>query len=178
VNLKPTTVIVALLAGCGAGATTTNGFNTGPGQSVVAAGVTTVTFSSLGGGFHGSPPSGAACDPAQWTYTIGLDNRTLAAKTCKVTGDAADPASYFLDDEPYILTDAQWTAVDGAVAGVTVSGKTTCGADADQRELTVASADGSLTYGDDFYACQTSAHQHFVTTDSLGQLQLVLEGIL
>jgi hypothetical protein len=175
-NLKPATVIVALLAGCGSGAAT--GFNTRPGESVVANGGTTVTFSSLGGGFHGSPPSGAACDPAQWTYTIGLDHRTLTAKTCKVTGDTADPASYFLDDEPYTLTDAQWAAVAGAVAGVTVSAKTTCGADADQRELTVASADGSLTYGDDFYACQTSAHQYSATNDSLTQLEQVLEGIL
>ena len=41
-----------------------------------------------------------------------------------MAGDATDPARYFLDDEPYTLTDAQWTTV----AGVTVSGRTTCGA--------------------------------------------------
>ena len=183
-NLKPTpvilAVILAVLAGCGSSATTTtnpDGFNTTPGQSVVAAGITTVTFSSLGGGFHGVPPSGAACDPAQWTYNIGLEYRTLQAKTCKVTGDAADPASYFLDDEPFTLPDAQWTSIDAAVAGVKVSGKTNCGADADHRELTVVSADGSLTYGDDFYACQAT-YQHFVTFDSLSNLEQVLEGIV
>jgi hypothetical protein len=179
-NLKPMPVLLALLAGCGSCSTpTTNpdGFNTTPGQTVVAGGITTVIFTSLGGGFHGVPPSGAACDPAQWTYNIGLEYRTLQAKTCKVTGDAADPASYFLDDEPFTLSDAQWMAIDAAVAGVKVSGKTSCGADADQRELTVVSTAGSLTYGDDFYACQT-IHQHFVTFDSLSNLEQVLEGIV
>jgi hypothetical protein len=167
--------IVLLLGGCGTGGSS-DGFNTLPGSSVLVAGVTSVKLTSLGGGLHAFPPAGAACDPAQWTYTVGFADQTLASTTCLVTGDASDPASYVPGGGPITLTPDQWSAVHDAVAAVTVSGKTNCGADADSRNLTVVKASDSFVYGDDFYAC-LGKYSAFVSFDRLNDLQQVLQSI-
>ena len=167
--------VVFALAGCGAGSTG-NGFSTTPGSSVLPAGVDLVTFTSLGGGLHPSPPSGAACDPYKWTYAVSFTDQTLSSMTCNQTGDFTDPTTYVPNDELLSLDGPEWTSVESAMAAVRVSDKTTCGADAEQRELTVKTAKDSLTYGDDFFACDTS-YTYFVTSDSLANLQMVLSAI-
>lgn len=150
--------------------------NTDPGGSVLTANVTQVTYSSLGGGFRAGPPPGAACDPGQWSYVIAFAAQTLVSTTCSVTGPYDDPASFVPNAEQITLDDTQWQAVKAAIAAVTVSDKTTCGADAGQRQLEVDSTTGSVTYGDDFYACEPN-YPYFVTTESLDNLWMVLSAI-
>jgi hypothetical protein len=166
--------VVFVLAGCGSGSTE-NGFSTTPGRSVLFAGVDLVTFTSLGGGLHPNPPPGAACDPYKWTYAVSFTDQTRSSMTCS-TSDFTDPTTYVPNNELVSLDGSAWSTVKSAIAAVTVSNKTTCGADADQRELTVATATGSLEYGDDFYACDTS-YTSFVDSNSLDNLQTALSAI-
>jgi hypothetical protein len=162
------------LAGCGSEGLG-NG-KTNPGGSVLTAAVTQVTFSSLGGGFGPAAPTGAACDPGKWSYMIAFSAQTRASTTCTVNGSYDDPASFVPNAEQITFDDTQWQAVKAAIAAVTVSDKTSCGADLEQRELVVESTTGSVTYGDDFYACLQN-YQSFVTTTSLDNLSTVLSAI-
>ena len=173
VNLRRLAVVF-VLAGCGSGSTE-NGFNTSPGSSVLVAGVELVTFTSLGGGLHPAPPPGAACDPYKWTYAVSFTDKTRSSMTC-ATSDFTDPTTYVPNNELISLDGSDWTTVESAIAAVTVSDKTTCGADADQRELTVKAAMGSLTYGDDFYACY-KGYTSFVDSGRLDNLQAALGAI-
>ena len=158
--------VAVLLAGCG----------TDSGGSVLTANVTQVTYASLGGGFGPAPTAGAPCDPGKWSYVISFAARTLASTTCTVDGPYDDPASFVPNAEQITLDDTQWQSVKAAIAAVTVSNKTSCGADAGQRQLEVDSTTGSVTYGDDFYACEPNYPQ-FVTTQSLDNLWAVLSAI-
>ena len=159
------------LAGCNSAAMT-GGFATTPGDSVLVGGVTRVTLTSLGGGFHGNPPSGAACDPSKWEYTVNFGDQTQFSNTCSVTGDGTAPTDY-VPDMLLVSLDTQWPTVEGAIAAVTVSGKRLCGADADHWTFTVARGDATQLYGDDFFGCQTT-YSEFVTRDSLASLLTVL----
>jgi len=164
-----------LLAGCESGAPS-NSFSTAPGSSVLVGDVTQVTFTSRGGGLHGNPPPGAACDPSQWSYTIGFADQTLSSITCTLTGDWTLAADYMPVTLLISLDAPQWQTVRAALGAVTVSSQRDCGADADTRDLTVARGEASLTYGDDFYGCLPS-YPVFVTFDSLNNLWSVLSAI-
>lgn len=164
------------LAGCGSSDALPDGFRTKTGSSIVFPSLTKVTFVSTGGGFHGVPPQGAPCDPAVWSYAISFTDQSLSSSTCSMQGTANVPESYVPSTETVTLTASQWATIDAAIIAVTVSGRTSCGADADDRHLTVESATGSLTYGDDFYACQTT-YPSFVTFESLNGLETALEAI-
>lgn len=168
-------VLVFLAAGCESAAPS-NSFSTAPGSSVLVGDVTQVTLTSRGGGFHGSPPSGAACDPAQWSYTVGFGDQTLSSITCSVTGDGTLPGDYLPITTLISPDPVQWQTVRAAIEGVTVSSQRTCGADADTRDLTVVRGEASLIYGDDFYGCVTS-YSAFVTSASLGNLWSVVSAI-
>ena len=167
-------VAAVLLGGCGSEGLVHG--NTDPGGSVLTANVTQVIYSSLGGGFGPPPTSGAACDPGKWSYVISFGAQTLVSTTCSVTGPYDDPASFVPNAEQITLDDTQWQAVKSAIAAVTVSNNTTCGADAGQRQLEVDSTTGSVTYGDDFYACERN-YPYFVTTESLDNLWTVFSAI-
>ena len=167
-------VLAVLLAGCGSQGLVHG--NTDPGGSVLTANVTQVTYSSLGGGLPEPHPSGAACDPQEWSYELSFSAQTRASTTCTVNGSYDDPASFVPNAEQITLDDTQWQAVKAAIAAVTVSDRTECGADLEQRQLVVDSTTGSVTYGDDFYACQPN-YPHFVTTASLDNLWTVLSAI-
>jgi hypothetical protein len=169
-------VMAVLLAGCGSDGLVQG--NTTPGDSVLTANVTQVTYTSLGGGLGPGPrpPAGAACDPGQWSYVISFAAQTRASTTCTVNGSSDDPASFVPNAEEITLDDGQWQAVKAAIAAVTVSDRTVCGADLWRRHLVVDSPAGSVTYGDDFYACQPD-YPYFVTTESLNNLSAVLAAI-
>ena len=158
-------------AGCDS-TTMTGGFATVPGDSVLVGDVTRVTFTSLGGGFHGNPPSSAACDPSKWEYIINFGDQTQFSGTCSVTGDGSEPTDY-VPDMLLVSLDTQWPTVEGAIAAVAVSSNRTCGADADSWTVTVARGDASQLYRDDFYGCDTG-YSEFVTHDSLASLWTVL----
>ena len=166
-------VAAVLLAGCGSEGLVHG--NTDPGDSVLTANVTQVTYSSLGGGFR-PLPSGAACDPGKWSYAISFAAQSCASITCTVNGSYDDPAGYVPHAEQIAFDETQWQMVKAAIAAVTVSSETRCGADLDQRQLLVESTTGSVMYGDDFYACQPN-YPYFVTTASLDNLGTVLSAI-
>jgi hypothetical protein len=168
-------LLPVLLAGCGSEGLVHG--NTDPGGSVLTANVTQVTYSSLGGGFGPGPsPAGAACDPGKWSYVISFGVETRASTSCTVVGPYDDPASFVPNAEQITLDESQWQAVKAAIAAVTVSNKTGCGADLEQRQLVVDSTTGSETYGDDFYACEAN-YPYFVATASLDNLWAVLSAI-
>jgi hypothetical protein len=167
--------LVFLVAGCESAAPT-DSFSTAPGSSVLVGDVTQVTFTSRGGGYHGNPPAGAACDPAQWSYTIGFADQTLSSITCTLAGDWTVAANYTSVTRMISLDPVQWQTVRAAIEAVTVSSQRTCGADADTRDFTVVRGEASLTYGDDFYGCVTS-YSAFVTSASLGNLWSVVSAI-
>jgi hypothetical protein len=172
--------IVLLVAGCGSGSigggTDPNGFNTAKGSSVLVAGVTQVTLTSTGGGFVGGPPAGAACDPQKYVYTVNFADESLAAQTCSVNGDWSDPASFVVFDGVIPLDASQWSTVEAAIAAVTVTDNSKCGADAASRNLVVAKPAASITYGDDFYGC-LKQYDHYVSSDDLYTLESALGGI-
>lgn len=167
-------VVAGVLAGCGSEGLSHGG--TTPGGSVLTAAVTQVKFSSLGGGLPPAPPSGAACDPGQWSYVIAFAAETRASTSCTVTGSYDDPSSFVPVAEQITFDQTQWQTVKAAIAAVIVSDKTTCGADLEQRQLVIESGTGGVTYGDDFYACVPS-YPYFVTTESLNNLRTVLSAI-
>lgn len=169
-------VFAAGLTGCGSSDASPDGFHTKAGSSIVFPSLTKVTFVSTGGGFRGVPPQGAPCDPAVWSYTISVTDQSLSSSTCSMLGTTDVPESYVPSAETVTLTASQWATVDAAITAVTVSDRTSCGADADDRHLTVESATGALTYGDDFYACQTT-YPYFVTFESLNGLETALRAI-
>jgi hypothetical protein len=169
-------VVIAFAgAGCGGGSSSGDDFATTPGTSVLTSAVRTVILTSLGGGFHGGPPAGAACDPSQWSYLLSPEAKRLAFSGCRIQGDASLPESYVtaLDNLP--LDGPQLETLTAAVHAVTVSAGRQCGADADQRELRVESAGAALTYGDDFYGCLMDYDQ-FVAFDGLNNLTTVFAG--
>jgi len=171
--------IALLLGGCGSGSiggTDPNGFNTAKGSSVLVAGVTQVTLTSTGGGLEAPRPAGAACDPGLFAYTVDFAGQTLAASNCAVNGDWNDPASFVPFDGVINLDASQWASVEAAIAGVTVTDDSKCGADAPSRNLVVAKAAASITYGDDFYGC-LKQYEHYASYDNLYALQATLEGI-
>jgi hypothetical protein len=145
--------------------------------TVMGPAVTKVTLASSGGGFHGVPPSGAACDPSQWTYVITIASHALAWRGCTVNGSFSDPASFVLASSGTQLDDSSWVSVESALGAVTVSTSNSCGADKDSWSLMVDTANGSTIYGDDFYACQ-KIYAQYVTENSLGSLQTTLNRLL
>jgi hypothetical protein len=169
-----------LLAGCSSGSIgggkDPNGFSTAKGSSVLVVGITQVTLTSTGGGFGGVPPAGAACDPQRFVYTINFADESLAAQTCAVNGDWSDPASFVPFDGVSPLDASQWSTVENAIAAVTVTDDSKCGADAPSRDLVVAKPAASITYGDDFYGC-LHLYDHYVSFDDLNTLEAELAGI-
>ena len=85
---------------------------------------------------------------------------------CRVEGDWQDPASFKVDNGSRPLTASEQGGAETALRGVRVSAGTGCGADKPSWELAVASAGGSITYGDDFYACVPN-YEHFVESEGL-----------
>src|SRR4051812_4215499 len=78
-------VVIALAgAGCSGGSLSGDDFATTPGSSVLTSAVRTVILTSLGGGFHGGPPAGAACDPSQWSYLLSPEAKRLAFSGCRI----------------------------------------------------------------------------------------------
>ena len=171
-------MLIAFAGGCGSGSLSGGGggFATATGSSVLTPAVRKVTLTSKGGGFYVPPPAGAACDAGLWSYTFSLDTQQLAFDGCRLVGDQSLPESYVPAMDQFPITDPQFQTLTAAIAAVTVSANRQCGADANYRELTVESANGSLTYGDDFYGCLTTYHD-FVTFDGLNNLSSVLFAI-
>jgi hypothetical protein len=171
--------IAFVLAGCGSGSigsgTDPNGFNTARGSSVLVAGVTMVTFVSTGGGLETPLPTGAACDPGPFVYTVDFRAQTLAASNCTVS-DWSDPATFIPFYGVVSLDASQWSNVEAAIAAVTVTDDSKCGADAPSRYLGVAKSAAAITYGDDFYGC-LKQYDHYVSYDDLYALQTTFEGL-
>ena len=172
--------IAFVLAGCGSGSlgggTDPNGFNTARGSSVLVAGVTRVTLTSTGGGLEAPQPTGAACDPGPFVYTIDFAAQTVAIDNCTVNGDWSDPASFVPFSGVVSLDVNQWSNVQAAIAGVTVTDDSKCGADAPSRNLVVAKPAASIAYGDDFYGC-LKEYDHYVSYDKLSTLQATIEAL-
>jgi hypothetical protein len=172
--------IALLLAGCGSGTigsgTNQDGFNVAPGSSVLVDGITQVTFSSTGGGLE-SLPSGAPCDPGIFVYAIDFTAHNLSTNACIVNnGDWTDPANFTPQSGVTALDATQWANVEAAIAAVTVTDGTDCGADAPSRNLAVAKSTASITYGDDFYGCE-KLFAHYVSSDDLYHLSAALSAI-
>jgi len=171
-------MLAFVTAGCGGGSLPgpSGGFATTPGQSVLTSAVVKVTLTSKGGGFNLPEPAGAACDAAVWAYTISFDTSEIAFDGCRLNGDQSLAESYVPWMNHFPITGPQLETLTAAVHAITVSANRQCGADANYVELTVESASGSLTYGDDFYGCLTTYDQ-FVTSDGVNNLAGVLFGI-
>ena len=165
-------ILVSLLGlgACGSG-------TEGTGSAVITPDTQNVMFQSTGGGFHGGPPSGAACDPAVWQYFITMATHDVNWTGCAVSGSATDPASYELAVVDHPLDAVTWSRVTNALDGVYITGKMTCGADLDYRSLTVERAgDHFVTYGDDFYGCQNE-YVNYVDSNSLDFLYGTLNAL-
>ncbi len=170
--------VVALLvaAGCsnpGDDDGTDGAFATQPGKSVAVASLTSATLTSHGGGLPAPRPAGAACNPQIWSYTLDLEGGSLSWSRCSVEGDRQDPASFVVDNGSRPLAASEQAGAETALRGVRVSARTTCGFDKDSWELAIAKADGTITYGDDFYAC-LPYYEHFVEYEGLEGLQTAL----
>jgi hypothetical protein len=161
--------------GCGGtGVSPSPEFATAPDGSVLTPAVRKVTLTSKGGGIGGGPCSPAGvCPRLVWSYTLSLDTKRLAFDGYLSQGGPTMPV-LAMDDVS--LSAPQFETLTAAARAVTVSARTGCGADLNERELRVESADAALTYGDDFYACVMN-YDHFVKYDGLDKLQTVFEAI-
>ncbi len=162
--------MIACLGACSSGSLAPAN---GPGGSVLTPAVVTASYQSAGGGYGPLPPSGAACDPGKWTYVITMATHDVSWTGCSVNGPATDPSSYVAGTVDHPLDSTNWAAVRSALANVTISNSTQCGADKDQESLTVQTNSDAITYGDDFYACQKQ-YASYVVTAGLEHLCQVL----
>ena len=78
--------------------------------------------------------------------------------------------------EEITLDDGQWQAVKAGDRGGDRLEQDGLRRRFHRRHLVVDSPNGSLTYGDDFYACQPD-YPYFVTTASLNNLSAVLAAV-
>jgi hypothetical protein len=145
-------------------------FATETDASVITPAVDAVVVQSDGGGYGRLPPTGAACDPGRWTYTLSLrETQVLIWSRCQVSGDGINVTDYAPETGSRTLTTSEWTAARSAAQAVRVSSRTTCGADKDLRFLEVRAGMTNTVYGDDFYACRTG-YKYFVESAGLDQL--------
>jgi hypothetical protein len=166
---------MATAIGCGGSSLSGGGFATTPDQSVLTPAVVKVTLTSKGGGLSGGGQCSAAgvCVGGVFSYTLSLDTKRLAFNGSVYEGN---PPMWVPVMDDVGLSASQLETLTGAARAVTVSAKRDCGADASDRELTVESATGALTYGDDFYGCLTTYDQ-FVTFDGLNNLQTAFAAV-
>jgi hypothetical protein len=176
-SLKSLFAVALLVAAGGCGDPgddgTVGAFATQPGKSVAVAGLASATLTSRGGGLPAPRPAGAACEPRVWSYTLDLEGSSVSWSQCRVEGDSQDPASFKVDNGSRPLAASEQGGAETALRGVRVSARTSCGADKDYWELAMASAGGTITYGDDFYACLPN-FEHFVEYEGLERLYTVL----
>jgi hypothetical protein len=165
-------VSLAAVAGCGGG-----GFATDPGESVLVDSATSFTLVSSGGGFVRPPVQGAACDPGPWTYTVHLASSGFDWDRCDVAGTGSEPADYTRATGSRTLSAAELDSARSAARMVRVSGEMVCGADKPTVHMSVASASGSIVYGDDFYAC-LKLETAYVEGASLDNLHAVLRPLV
>jgi hypothetical protein len=163
---------LATVAGCGGG-----GFATDPGESVLVDSATSFALVSSGGGLPGPGPQGGACDPGVWTYTVHLDSAVFAWDRCDVVETGSDPGRYTRATGSRTLSAAELDTARSAARMVRVSGQNICGADKPTLHMSVASASGSIIYGDDFYSC-TKQDVAYVESASLDNLHAVLRPLV
>jgi hypothetical protein len=165
-------VSLATVAGCGGG-----GFATDPGESVLVDSTTSFTLASSGGGLVGPRPQGAACDPGVWTFTVRVDTSGFEWDRCDVAGVGSDAADYTRATGSRTLSAAELDTAKSAARMVRVSGQNICGADKPTLHMSVASASGTIVYGDDFYSC-LKLEAHYVESASLDNLHTVLRPLV
>ena len=126
----------------------TNDADGGPGSLVWTNDATKVVVEDQGGGFTGPPPTGSECGRGVGSYTFTVADSQLAWHVCDTTG-----AIYTFTDGARTLGDTDRTSLIAALKTVTISEKTTCGADKSSRQMVVTRPTGETTYLDSFYAC-------------------------
>jgi len=164
---------LATVAGCGGG----GGFATDPGESVLVDSATSFTLVSSSRGYGPPLPQGAACDNGLWEYTVHLTSSAFDWDRCDVAGTGSDPADYTRASGSRTLSAAELESARSAARMVRVSGEMLCGADRPSVHISVASASGSIVYGDDFYAC-LKLETAYVEGASLGTLYGVLHPLV
>ena len=168
-NVKATALAACVIACLGACSSGSLAPANGPGASVLTPAVVTASYQSAGGGYGPLPPSGAACDPGKWAYVITMASHDVSWTGCSVNGPESDPSSYVASTVDHPLDSSTWTAVRSALANVTISNASSCGADKDEQSLTVQTSGDAITYGDDFYAC-LKQYDAYVATARLDAL--------
>jgi hypothetical protein len=145
-------------------------------DTVVVPGTNHVIWRSVGGGYGPAIPAGASCH-FESSYDLDMDAGSLAWSVCKLSGeDFSDPAAYATVTGSRMLDADERALATSTARAVTISNRTPCGADLDYRSLEVDSVSGSITYGDDFYACNKQ-FDHYVDNASLEALREVLDGL-
>ena len=157
--------------GTGAGGTGAGGTN--PGDSVLVPDAQHVIWTNNGGGLIVLPPAGANCSVSA-RYELALQG-WLAWSVCS-SSDPTDAGSYTMVTGGRELIGSELSQATAAARAVTISGRTTCGADKPSLTLEIVAASGSTLYGDDFYACNKTYAQ-YVVSDQLDQLGSVLRGM-
>jgi hypothetical protein len=164
------------LASTGLAACSSQGSGAAPGDSVVIAGTSHVIWKTVGGGFGPGIPPGASCH-FEATYDLDVHAGSLSWSVCQAAGnDYTDPTAFSTVTGSRTLTADERAQATAAAAAVEVSNRTTCGADLDSRSLDVNGTSGSITYGDDFYACE-KMYDQYVFSDELANLRSVLDGM-
>ena len=160
----------------GVAACSSQGSGTNPGDSVVIAGTSHVVWKSAGDGFGPVLPAGAPCH-REVTYDLDVSG-SLAWNICQFAAgaDFNDPTAYSTVAGSRTLTAAERAQANAAASAIKVSSVTSCGADLDSRTLEVDGTSGTITYGDDFYACN-KLYERYVLTAPLSNLGILLNGM-
>jgi hypothetical protein len=124
------------------------------GPSVVPSDLLSLDATSSGG--FGLPvcrtPDGGYELTSRWH--VELDAGTVEFTVCPFATDGGAPT---LERGTRTLTAAQRATLDDALAGVTASSSTLCGADKSALRFSVATPTGALHFKDAFYACLPEA---------------------
>jgi hypothetical protein len=119
-------------------------------QSLWPSNATQLVFVDAGGGLPAPMPAGSDCsDSGAGSFTVTVADRKLSWDYCALQTGAGNKQ---LTDSRMLTAD-ELQSVITAVKGVSLSTRTSCGADKPSEKLEISTPAGSKEYLDDFYAC-------------------------
>lgn len=125
------------------------------GAPVLPEDTTRVVATSMGG-FEAPVGDASTCQPENATWTLILPGRELSWKLCALSTEDAGVdrgPTYAFREGQRTLTDGEYAPLRDAIAAMTPSTNDQCGADKADDRVAVTSSRGTVTYQDDFYAC-------------------------
>lgn len=108
------------------------------------------------GGFEAPVGDASTCQPQDATWTLELPGQVLSWKLCDPSTEDAGVdrgPTYAFREGQRTLTAEEYGPLRDAISAMAPSTNQSCGADKPDDRVAVTSPGGTVTYRDDFYAC-------------------------